>query len=58
MLQVLSNLKEGPFSQELYDLSMAEVSLGRLSGPFSVDELPLSEVSIASRFGVEQGSHM
>ena len=37
-------------------MALSEVKLGRLDGPYSVDQLDLDAVAIAPRFGVVQGS--
>ena len=40
----------------LLSMALSEVELGRLDGPYSVDQLDLDAVAIAPRFGVVQGS--
>ena len=54
-MQVLSKLKDDPHEGELVRLSDADVSLGRMSGPFEPEEIDLARAAVASRFGVEQG---
>ena len=52
---MLSSLKVDKNADRLLEISMKEVELGRLSGPFAVDDVDLSSICISSRFGVEQG---
>ena len=37
-------------------MALSEVELGRLDGPYAIDQLDLDAVAIAPRFGVVQGS--
>ena len=54
-MKVLSKLRDDLHEEELLRLSEADVGLGRMSGPYGLDEVDLSKVVVASRFGVEQG---
>ena len=54
--KVLAKLRACEHSDKLLSMSEDEVKLGRLSGPVDIKDLDLSNVAIASRFGVEQGN--
>ena len=47
---------DSEFAKSLYESSMKEVELGRMSGPHELKDLDLTSINVASRFGVSQGS--
>ena len=55
MHQIINKLKDDPCEHELLKIAMGEVELGRLTGPLTLEEVDLSDVAVASRFGVAQG---
>ena len=54
---MLSKLRDDPHEDELLRMAEEDVLKGRLSGPYSIQELDLERVAIASRFSIEQGTH-
>ncbi len=58
-LQVLRKAgHESKYADKLWETSLKEVSLGRMSGPYAEHELDPSVVCIASRCGVPQGTRL
>ena len=55
MHQIINKLKDDPCEHKLLKIAMGEVELGRLTGPLTLEEVDLSDVAVASRFGVAQG---
>ncbi len=56
--QVLAKLKEDLHEAELLRLSLEDVEMGRMSGPFRAAEVDLAKAAVASRFNVEQGMRL
>ena len=54
--KVLKRLRTDENADILLSMALSEVELGRLDGPYCVDQLDLDAVAIAPRFGVVQGS--
>ena len=54
--KVLKRLRTDENADILLSMALSEVELGRLDGPYAIDQLDLDAVAIAPRFGVVQGS--
>ena len=54
--KLLRKLRTDPNAAELLKQTQEDARAGRMSPPGSPDEIDLSNISIASRFGVEQGT--
>ena len=53
---MLKRLRTDENADILLSMALSEVELGRLDGPYAIDQLDLDAVAIAPRFGVVQGS--
>ena len=53
--RIVRGLREDEFSQELYDLTVADSDLNRMSKPVPFDQAELGQASVAPRFAVQQG---
>ena len=53
--KLFHQLKEGKFSKELYEQTLADAALGRMTFPTEAKDCNLKSTRVHPRFGVEQG---
>ncbi len=54
-IKFLRSLADGPHGADLFSQLQAEAATGRITAPVDADWLPLSDIVVARRFGVERG---
>ena len=54
--KLVKRLREDPHADTLFDQTVADAELGRMSAPIPIDQLDTAEVMLASRFSVVQGT--